>query len=130
VLVEYVATIAEELDDLGEGRDAWFSRFCVVREDPGLLGAYSAHISEVERGVVEALAERLSTDAAHDAYPALVVAAVFAAARVTALHWSADGGLDSLAQLTGAAIDRLAGGLIYGPAASGLQSAPDNLETR
>ena len=36
VLVEYTGAIAEELDDLGEGREAWFRRFCVVREDPDL----------------------------------------------------------------------------------------------
>jgi AcrR family transcriptional regulator len=130
VLVEYAATIAEELDDLGEGRDAWFSRFCVLREDPGLLGAYSAHIAEVERGMVDALAERLLTDASHDPYPALVVAAVFAAARVTALYWSANGGLDSLARLTDMAIDCLAGGLLYRPVGSGPASATNDMETR
>jgi hypothetical protein len=112
VLVEYAAAIAEELDDLGEGRDAWFSRFCVVREDPGLLGAYSAHISEVERSLVEALAERIATDPFHDPYPALVTATALAAARVAALYWSANGGVESLALLTGAAIDSLAKGLV------------------
>jgi AcrR family transcriptional regulator len=118
VLVEYASAIAEELDDLGEGRDAWFSRFCVVREDPGLRGAYSAHIAEVERGVVEALAQRLQTDSSRDPYPSLVVAAAFAAARVAALHWSANGGVDSLARLTGAAFDGLAEGLVYDMAKS------------
>jgi AcrR family transcriptional regulator len=116
VLVEYAKGIAEELDDLGEGREAWFRRFCAVRQDRDLLGAYVAHISEVERSMAEALATRLGKDPAHDPYPALVTATVFAAARVAALYWSADGGVGSLAKFTGAAIDSLAGGLVDQPA--------------
>ncbi len=112
VTVEYAAAIDEELDDLGEGRESWFRRFCIVREDPDLLAAYAGHITEVERGVAEALAERLGKDLAHDPYPALVTAAALAAARVAALYWSANGGVGSLARLTGAALDSLAGGLV------------------
>jgi AcrR family transcriptional regulator len=112
VAVEYAAAIDEEFDDLGEGREAWFRRFCIVREDPDLLGAFVGHITEVERSLVGALAERLGKDPAHDPYPALVTATVFAAARVAALYWSANGGVDSLARLTGAAIDSLATGLV------------------
>ncbi|MHB8244149.1 MAG: acyl-CoA-like ligand-binding transcription factor [Acidimicrobiales bacterium] len=112
VTVEYAAAIDAEVDDLGEGRDAWFRRFCIVREDPVLFGAYVAHVTEVERNLIEAVAERLGRDPAHDPYPALVTATVFAAARVAAMYWSANGGEDSLARLTGAAIDNLAGGLI------------------
>jgi AcrR family transcriptional regulator len=112
VLVEYAATIEQELDDLGEGKEAWFRRFCVLREDPELLGAYAAHISEVERVLAEALAQRLGKDSSHDPYPALVTATAFAAARVAAMYWSANGGVDSLARLTGTAIDSLARGLV------------------
>jgi AcrR family transcriptional regulator len=117
VLVGYAAAIAEELDDLGEGKDAWFSRLCVVRNDPGLLGAFSAHMAEVERGLTGALAERLGTDPLHDPYPATVAAAALAAARVAALYWSANGGVDSLALLTERAINSLAKGLAYDDAA-------------
>jgi len=112
VTVEYAAAIDEEFDDLGEGRQAWFRRFCIVREDPDLLSAYVGHTCEVERGLVQALAARLGKDPAHDPYPALVAATVLAAARVAALHWSANGGLGSLASLTGAAIDSLGKGLV------------------
>ena len=112
VTVAYAAAIDDEFDDLGEGREAWFRRFSIVREDPDLLGAYEGHLIEVERSLGGALAERLGKDPAHDPYPALVTATVFAAARVAALYWSANGGVDSLARLTGAAIDSLAGGLI------------------
>jgi AcrR family transcriptional regulator len=116
VLVEYATAIADELDDLGEGREAWFRRLCIVREDRDLLGAFVAHISEVERGLVGALAERLGKDPALDPYPALVTATAFAAARVAALYWSANGGVGSLPDLTGAAIDCLANGLAEGAA--------------
>lgn len=112
VTVEYATVIDQELDDLGEGREAWFRRLCIVRGDPDLLGAYVGHISEVERILVSALAERLGRDRLHDPYPALVTAAVLAAGRVAALYWSANGGAGSLAELTGAAIDSLAGGLV------------------
>lgn len=112
VMVEYAATIDEEFDDLGEGREAWFRRFSIVREDPELLGAFVGHFTEVERTLVEALAERLGKDPAHDAYPALVTATVLAAGRVAGIYWGANGGVDSFARLTGAAIDSLAHGLV------------------
>jgi AcrR family transcriptional regulator len=116
VLVGYTAAIAEELDDLGEGRDAWFSRLCVVRTDPGLLGAFGAHIAQIERTLTGALADRLGTDPTHDLYPALVTATALASVRVAALYWSANGATESLAVLTGRAIDSLADGLIHGKA--------------
>jgi AcrR family transcriptional regulator len=112
VLVEFATTKAEELDDLGDGREAFFQRLCIVRADRDLRGAYVAHITEVERGLVEALAERLGKDPTHDPYPALVAATVFAAARVAAFYWSANGGVGALAELTAAAIDSLANGLV------------------
>jgi AcrR family transcriptional regulator len=125
VTIEYAATIDEEFDDLGEGREAWFRRFSILREDPDLLGAYGGHITEVERSLVGALAERLGKDPAHDPYPALVTATVFAAARVAALYWSANGGVDSLARLTGAAIDSLLGGLVEDDMFTVVRAAPD-----
>jgi AcrR family transcriptional regulator len=117
VLVEYAAAIDEEFEDLGEGKEAWFQRFSAVREDPDLLGAYAAHMTEVERRLATAMAERLGADPDHDPYPALVTATALAAVRVAALYWSANGGEDSLARLTGIAIDNLANGLVQDTAA-------------
>ena len=111
VSIEYASAIDHEIDGLGEGREAWFRRLCIVRSDPDLLGAYVGHISELEQKLTAALAERLGRDPGHDPYPALVVATVFAAARVAALYWSANGGEGSLAALTRSAIDSLATGL-------------------
>src|SRR5579862_1215179 len=111
VALVYASAIDQELDDLGEGREAWFRRFCIVRSDPDLHGAYVAHVGEVERALAAALAERMGTDPAHDPYPSLVTATVLAAARVAGLYWSANGGKGSLAQVTEAALDTLAEGL-------------------
>jgi AcrR family transcriptional regulator len=124
VLVEYAHAIAEELNDLGEGTESWAQRFCIVRQDRDLLGAYAAHAVEVERIMTEAIAERLDMDPVHDLYPGLVAATVFAATRVAALYWGENGGTGSLAQYTSAAIDSLKSGLVEIPAlpATGVSS--------
>ena len=113
VLVDYATNLDEDLDDLGgEGKKAWFQRFCIVRADPELLGAYAGHMAEIERTLAVAMAERLGTDPYHDPYPALVTATALAAARVTAMCWSANGGEESLARLTRAAMESLGDGLV------------------
>jgi len=113
VLIDYATILDEDLDDLGgEGKKAWFQRFCIVRADPELSGAYAAHMAETERGLAVAMAERLGSDPYHDPYPALVTATALAAVRVAAMYWSANGGEESLARLTRAAIDSLGRGLV------------------
>lgn len=112
VAMEYTSAVDERFDNLGEDREVWLRRFCTVRNDPDLKGAYVAHTTEIERILVTALAERLGKDAALDPYPAIVAGAVMAAIRAAALFWSANGGVGSLARLTGTAIDCLAGGLV------------------
>lgn len=111
VTIAYAGAIDTELDDLEEGKEAWFRRLCIVRSDPDVHGAYVRHIGEVERNLVEALAQRLGRDPDLDPYPALVTASVVAATRVAAIYWSANGGKGSLARMTEAAIDSLAKGL-------------------
>ena len=111
VALAYATAIDHELNDLGEGREAWFRRLCIVRSDPDLHGAYVGHIGEVERNLTSALAQRMGTDPVHDPYPALITATVLAATRVAALYWSANGGKASLAEMTEAALDSLAKGL-------------------
>jgi AcrR family transcriptional regulator len=113
VLIEYATTIDEDFDEFGEGKRAWFQRFCAVRADPDLLYAYAAHMAEVEETLAVAVAERLGTDIRYDAYPALITATALAAARVAAIYWSANGGEDSLARLTAAAMSSLATGLAH-----------------
>ncbi len=130
VLVEYAGRIDEEFDDLGEGKEAWFQRFSAAREDPDLLGAYTAHMAEVEQALVAAMAERLGTDPYHDPYPALVVATALAATRVAALYWSANGGVGPLARLTSAAIDSLAKGLVHERPAISNRATPSEVSRK
>ncbi len=113
VLVDYTGAIADELDDLGEGRGHGSAGIAPCRTIL-TYALYAAHISELEGGIVDSLARRLGKDPARDPYPALVTATAFAAARVAALYWAANGGVDPLDVLTGAAIDTLAGGLVDG----------------
>jgi AcrR family transcriptional regulator len=112
VLIEYATAIDEETSELGDSKVAWFRRFCAVRGDRELLGAFSAYMAEVERGLAEALAERIGTDPTDDLYPALIAAAMLGATRVAALYWSAYGGADSLVRLTSVVIDELATALV------------------
>jgi AcrR family transcriptional regulator len=110
VYLEYTTAIAEDLDEVAEGRESWFKRYCVVRQDADLRSAHVAHMYLIEQKIAHALAERLGAEP-DDPYPMLVAATVIAAARVAAVQWSAKGGGDSLARLTAAAIDAVAGGL-------------------
>ncbi|HEV8065280.1 MAG TPA: TetR family transcriptional regulator [Acidimicrobiales bacterium] len=127
VMTEYAATIDEELGDLGEGREAWFRRLSIVRQDPDLHGAYVGHLAEIERSLCDALAARLGRDPQHDPYPALVTGTVLTAARVAGLYWSANGGTESLAALTRASLDCLANGLAEN---DGLLRAAPSVSTR
>lgn len=111
VLVDYARLVDEDVDELGGSKKTWFQRFCILRSDPELLSAYAAHMAEVERRLTEVLAERMGTDPYRDPYPALVTATALAAARVAALYWSANGGVESLSRLTRLAVEALAQGL-------------------
>jgi AcrR family transcriptional regulator len=111
VILKDTATIDADLADLDEGREAWFRRLSIVRNDPELLGAYAAHISSLEQIFVVALADRIGTDPQTDPYPALLIATIMGATRIAALYWSANKSVVSLTALTRAAIDNLAEGL-------------------
>jgi AcrR family transcriptional regulator len=110
VLVEHTRAMADEWRHFGRG-DVWLRRFSAVRCDPDLAPLQIAHLASTERAFTEALAERLGTDPQTDSYPALVTVCAFAAMRVAAYYWSAEGGVDSLADRTAAAFDRLQNGL-------------------
>jgi AcrR family transcriptional regulator len=101
-----------ELNNLDEGRAAWFQRFQIVRNDPDLRGAYAAHIGMLEETFTRAIAERLGVDPTIDPYPALLAATTLAAARSAALFWKESDGSDSLTELTAHALDNLANGLL------------------
>ena len=104
--------IDEELDDLGEGKEAWFRRFCMVREDPELLGG----VRRAHRPKSSGASPRRSRSGSARTPITIPTRArrrrpCWLRRESPAMYWSANGGVDSLARLTGAAIDSLARGL-------------------
>ena len=75
-------------------------RMKVVRADPHLRAAQSAHMANIECALTEALAERLSTDPARDPYPGLLASVASAVIRATTVFWASSGGSVPLDQLT------------------------------
>ena len=103
---------AEGIDDNGE---LWAQRLQLVREHPSLTPGYVASFADFERGMVEAMAARLSLDADTDLYPSVVVAAALTVMRVTVKHWQANAGDTPLTELLDVAFDQLADGLAAPP---------------
>ncbi len=86
-------------------------RMRVTRSDPHLVAHHVSRWAEAERQLVAALAERRGTDAAHDHYASLVVAATLAAGRVALMSWCDTEGKVPLAQELAAHLDVLGAGL-------------------
>jgi hypothetical protein len=86
-------------------------RMKVVRADPHLRAAQSAHMASIESAMAEALAERLGTDPARDPYPALLAGIAGAVIRATTVFWASSGGAEPLDRLTDRAFQALADGL-------------------
>jgi hypothetical protein len=86
-------------------------RMKVVRADPHLRAAQSAHMANIECALAEAIAERLGTDLARDPYPGLLASVAGAVIRATTVFWASSGGSVPLDQLTERAFQALAGGL-------------------
>ena len=72
VLVAEARMITNELGELGGDPLDMLRRMKVVRADPHLRAAQSAHMANIECALAEALAERLGTDPARDPYPGLL----------------------------------------------------------
>jgi AcrR family transcriptional regulator len=109
VMVE-AGRITHELGEFGEPHEV-LRRMKVVRADPHLQAAQSAHMADIENAVSEALAQRLGTDPARDPYPALLASVVTAAIRATRVFWANSNGSIPLEELTGQAFGSLAAGL-------------------
>lgn len=110
VLVAEARKVTSELGDLGEPQEM-LRRMKVVRADPHLRAAQSAHMANVESALAEALAERLGKDPARDPYPALLASIAGAVIRATTVFWASTGGAEPLDQLTDRAFQALADGL-------------------
>ena len=78
-------------DEYAEDAATRFLRMKVVRENGSLLPHHLAAMTELERGFIEAIAERLAIDPDDDLYPALVVNAAVGALRLTINQWELSG---------------------------------------
>jgi AcrR family transcriptional regulator len=110
-MVAQTRVITRDLSDLGGDPLDMLRRMKVVRADPHLRAAQSAHMATLEAAVTEALAERLGADPARDPYPALLASIAGAVIRATTFFWASSGGAEPLDQLTDRAFQALADGL-------------------
>ncbi|MCW2909373.1 MAG: putative tetR-family transcriptional regulator [Actinomycetia bacterium] len=111
VLVAEARKVTSELGDLGGEPQEMLRRMKVVRADPHLRAAQSAHMANIESALAEALAERLGKDPARDPYPALLASIAGAVIRATTVFWASTGGAEPLDQLTDRAFQALADGM-------------------
>jgi AcrR family transcriptional regulator len=111
VLAAEARKVTSELGDLGGEPQEMLRRMKVVRADPHLRAAQSAHMANIESALAEALAERLGKDPARDPYPALLASIAGAVIRATTVFWASTGGAEPLDQLTDRAFQALADGL-------------------
>jgi AcrR family transcriptional regulator len=111
VLVAEALKLTSELGELGGEPQDMLRRMKVVRADPHLRAAQSAHMANIESALAEALAERLGKDPARDPYPALLASIAGAVIRATTVFWASTGGAEPLDQLTDRAFRALADGM-------------------
>ncbi|HEX9353691.1 MAG TPA: TetR family transcriptional regulator [Streptosporangiaceae bacterium] len=111
VLAIEARKVTDELGELGGDPQEILRRMKLVRADPHLRAAQSAHMASIESAMAEALAERLGTDPARDPYPALLAGIAGAVIRATTVFWASSGGAEPLDQLTDRAFQALADGL-------------------
>ena len=83
----------------------------LVRRDAQLMAAAAATFDEIERILVEAVAERLGLDPAHDLRPGVLVAAAAGACRVAQQRWAYEDGVRPFHDLLDEAFAQLADGL-------------------
>ena len=111
VLVAEAQIVTHELGELGGNPTEMLRRMKVVRADPHLRAAQSAHMANIECALSEALAERLGTDPARDPYPGLLASIASAVIRATTVFWAHSGASVPLDQLTDTAFGALSDGL-------------------
>jgi AcrR family transcriptional regulator len=111
VMADEARAVAEELIELSGNPAEWFSRMKVARADPHLTASHAAQMATVERGIAEALAERLGTDLERDPYPGLLAATATGVFRASMTFWARAGGTVRLDQLIDQAFRALAEGL-------------------
>jgi AcrR family transcriptional regulator len=108
------AVLSARAVEFTAAREEWLARRELIRSEPRLLSANMAAWGAIERALVDGVAARIGQDPERDLYPALVVGAAVAAARVALMRWRSDQRI-ALERQLGRAFDLLERGLI-GPA--------------
>jgi AcrR family transcriptional regulator len=116
------AVLGALASELADNQPDPATRRRLIRAEPQLLAASVAAWGELERGLVEAMAERLGLDPERDLYPALLVSASISVVRVATLRWRSD--RSSLEALVGQAFRALADGLPAPPTGDSARPAP------
>jgi AcrR family transcriptional regulator len=111
VMTSQAQVVAEELTGHDEDPVTWFSRMKAARADPQLHAAHAAQLAAVERGIAEALAQRLGMDVDADPYPGLLAATATGVFRSSMAFWARSGGSVQLDKLVDQAFQALADGL-------------------
>jgi len=104
------AVLSARAAEFAAGHEQWLARRELIRSEPRLLSANMAAWGALERALVEGVAVRIGQDPERDLYPALVVGASVAAARVALMRWRSDRRV-GLERLLGRAFELLERGL-------------------
>lgn len=105
------ATIHQSASRIEAGVNDWAMRNRLFQRYPTLAARHASRFAEVERGLVEEVARRSGLDPDLDTYPALLVAGVLGAVRVSMAVWQSHERPGAITELLDAAFDQLAGGL-------------------
>jgi AcrR family transcriptional regulator len=110
------AAVHTSADHLEAEPDAWFVRRRLAERHPSLAVLHSARLAGVERELVVEIARRTRLDPDTDTYPAAMVGAALAAARVALAVWGARARRGSLPALFDEVFDQLGAGFAARPA--------------
>jgi AcrR family transcriptional regulator len=109
------AAVHASADHLEADPDDWIIRHRLVARYPSLGVRYAARLSAVEHELVAEVARRTRLDPDVDTYPAALVSAALAAARVALTVWQARDRRASLPDLFDEVFDQLASGFSLVP---------------
>jgi AcrR family transcriptional regulator len=115
ILTALRRVLDEDLAGRVVDRSRALRRGLLVRGEPQLMAAVAATYDEIERALVQGVAERMGLDPDTDLFPGLIVNAVCGAYRIAQLRWSDRKGRPSLQDLVDEAFEHLARGLAPSP---------------
>jgi len=109
------AAVHASADHLQADPDDWIIRHRLVSRYPALAARYAARLAAVEHELLLEVARRTKLDPDVDTYPAVVVSAALAAARVALTVWQERERRGSLPALFDEVFDQLASGFTLVP---------------